>query len=33
MRGIVAGMLEEEGFKVHVENTTAAFADPALADS
>ena len=30
--GIVAGMLEEEGFKVHVENTTAALAAPALAD-
>ncbi len=30
--GIVAGMLEEEGFKVHVEDNTAAFADPGLAD-
>ncbi|HKQ26698.1 MAG TPA: ThuA domain-containing protein [Burkholderiales bacterium] len=30
--GIVAGMLEEEGFKVHVENTTGAFATPGLAD-
>ena len=29
---IVAGMLEEEGFKVYVENTTEAFADPAIAD-
>jgi type 1 glutamine amidotransferase len=29
--GIVAGMLEEEGFAVHVENTTAAFAAPGLA--
>jgi len=29
---IVADMLEEEGFKVYVENTTEAFADPALAD-
>jgi type 1 glutamine amidotransferase len=28
--GIVRGMLEEEGFKVYVENTTEAFADPAL---
>ena len=28
--GIVAGMLEEEGFKVHVENTTGAFATPGL---
>ena len=25
-------MLEEEGFKVYVENTTEAFADPAIAD-
>ena len=25
---IVKGMLEEEGFKVYVENTTEAFADP-----
>jgi type 1 glutamine amidotransferase len=29
--GIVAGMLEEEGFKVHVDNTTAAFSAPGLA--
>jgi type 1 glutamine amidotransferase len=29
--GIVAGMLEEEGFAVHVENTTAAFAAAGLA--
>jgi len=29
---IVAGMLEAEGFKVYVENTTEAFADPAIAD-
>jgi uncharacterized protein len=29
---IVRGMLEEEGFKVYVENTTEAFADPALRD-
>ena len=29
---VVAGMLEEEGFKVYVENTTEAFADPAIAD-
>lgn len=28
--GIVAGMLEEDGFKVYVENSTEAFADPAL---
>jgi len=27
---IVAGMLEAEGFKVYVENTTEAFADPAI---
>ena len=27
---IVAGLLEEEGFKVRVEDKTAAFADPAL---
>ena len=27
---IVAGMLEEDGFKVYVENTTEAFADPAM---
>ena len=27
---IVASMLESEGFKVHVENTTEAFADPAI---
>jgi type 1 glutamine amidotransferase len=30
--GIVRTMLEEEGFKVYVENTTEAFADPAIAD-
>jgi len=30
--GIVAGMLEEEGFQVRIENTTAALADPGLAD-
>jgi uncharacterized protein len=30
--GIVGGMLEEQGFKVYVENTTEAFADPAIAD-
>jgi hypothetical protein len=29
--GIVAGMLEEEGFRVHVDDTTAAFAAPGLA--
>jgi len=29
---IVEAMLEEEGFAVRVENTTAAFADPAIAD-
>jgi type 1 glutamine amidotransferase len=29
---IIGGMLEEEGFKVYVENTTEAFADPAIAD-
>ena len=29
---IVGGMLEEEGFKVYIENTTEAFADPAIAD-
>jgi len=29
---IIAGMLEEEGFKVYVENSTEAFADPGLAD-
>ncbi len=28
--GIIAGMLEEEGFKVYVENSTEAFADPGL---
>ncbi len=28
---IVAGMLEEEGFSVHVDNTTEAFATPGLA--
>ena len=30
--GIVAGMLEEEGFKVRVKGGTAAFADPGLPD-
>ena len=25
---IVGGMLEEHGFKVYIENTTEAFADP-----
>jgi uncharacterized protein len=30
--GIVAGMLEEEGFKVRVQAGTAAFADPGLPD-
>lgn len=30
--GIVAGMLEEEGFHIRVENSTAAFAAPGLAD-
>jgi type 1 glutamine amidotransferase len=29
---IVGGMLVDEGFKVYVENTTEAFADPAIAD-
>jgi uncharacterized protein len=29
---IVARMLEGDGFKVYVENTTEAFADPAIAD-
>jgi type 1 glutamine amidotransferase len=29
---IVRGMLEEEGFRVYVENTTEAFADPAIRD-
>jgi hypothetical protein len=29
---VVSTMLEEEGFKVHVENTTEAFADPTIAD-
>ena len=29
---VVSGMLEEEGFKVYIENTTEAFADPAIAD-
>ena len=29
---VVAGMLEEEGFKVYLENTTEAFADPGIAD-
>jgi len=30
--GIVRGMLEEGGFKVYVENTTEAFADPSIHD-
>jgi type 1 glutamine amidotransferase len=30
--GIVAGMLEEDGFRVHVDNTTAAFSAPGLAN-
>lgn len=29
---IVAGMLAEEGFEVEIENTTEAFADPAIQD-
>jgi type 1 glutamine amidotransferase len=29
---IIAGMLEEEGLKVPVENSTEAFADPALSE-
>jgi uncharacterized protein len=29
---IIAGMLEEEGLKVAIENSTEAFADPALSD-
>jgi type 1 glutamine amidotransferase len=29
---ILGGMLEAEGFKVYIENTTEAFADPAIAD-
>ena len=29
---IIAEMLEGDGFKVHVENTTEAFADPAIKD-
>jgi type 1 glutamine amidotransferase len=29
---IVAGMLEEQDFKVYVENTTEAFADPGIVD-
>jgi len=29
---IVRGMLEEDGFKVYVENTTEAFADPSIHD-
>jgi uncharacterized protein len=29
---IIGGMLESEGFKVYIENTTEAFADPAIAD-
>ena len=28
--GIVAGMLREEGFQVHLENSTEAFADPTI---
>ena len=28
--GIVAGMLEEDGFQVRLENSTRAFADPDL---
>lgn len=30
--GIVRDMLEEDGFKVYVENTTEAFADPSIKD-
>ena len=30
MRAIVAAMLEEEGFRVEIESTTEAFADPAI---
>ena len=29
---IVSAMLEESGFKVYIENTTEAFADPSIAD-
>jgi type 1 glutamine amidotransferase len=29
---IIEGMLQQDGFKVYVENTTEAFADPAIAD-
>lgn len=29
--GIVANMLKEDGFKVHIENSTSAFADPRVA--
>jgi uncharacterized protein len=29
---IISGMLEGDGFKVHVETTTAAFADPSVRD-
>lgn len=29
---VIAGMLEEAGFKTYTENTTEAFADPAIAD-
>jgi len=29
---IIRGMLEEDGFKVYVENTTEAFADPTIKD-
>jgi hypothetical protein len=30
--GVCAGMLREEGFDVRIENSTAAFADPAIRD-
>jgi type 1 glutamine amidotransferase len=29
---VVEGMLEEAGFKVYLENTTEAFADPGIAE-
>jgi type 1 glutamine amidotransferase len=29
---VIRGMLEEDGFKVYVENTTEAFADPSIKD-
>jgi uncharacterized protein len=29
---IIGGMLEADGFRVYIENTTEAFADPAIAD-